>query len=42
MVHDGQIQRVVYAEDQIMAPSRSIDLMALDEALDELAHDAAG
>ncbi len=37
----GQVQRVGLDDDQIVAPSRSIDLIALDEALNELAvHDA--
>ena len=37
----GQVQRVGLDEDQIVAPSRSIDLIALDEALNELAvHDS--
>ena len=37
----GQIQRVGLDEDQIVAPSRTIDLIALDEALNDLAiHDA--
>jgi len=37
----GQIERVGLDEDQIAAPGRNIDLIALDEALDELAaHDA--
>ena len=37
----GQLQRVEWVEDQIMAPTRDIDLIALDEALNELAvHDA--
>ena len=36
----GQLQRVGFNEDQIVAPSRNIDLIALDEALSELAvHD---
>lgn len=37
----GQLQRVALDDDQIVAPSRSIDLIALDEALDRLAvHDS--
>lgn len=37
----GQLERVGLDEDQIVAPSRSIDLIALDEALNELAvHDS--
>ena len=37
----GQVQRVGLDEDQIVAPSRNIDLIALDEALNELAvHDS--
>ncbi len=37
----GQVQRVELDEDQIVAPSRNIDLIALDEALNELAvHDS--
>ena len=37
----GQVQRVGLDEDQIAAPGRSIDLIALDEALNELAvHDS--
>ena len=37
----GQIQRVGLDEDQVVAPNRSIDLIALDEALGELAvHDS--
>ena len=37
----GQLQRVGLDDDQIVAPSRSIDLIALDEALDRLAvHDS--
>jgi RNA polymerase sigma factor (TIGR02999 family) len=37
----GQVQRVGLDEDQIAAPGRSIDLIALDEALTELAvHDS--
>lgn len=36
----GQLQRVGLDEDRIEAPTRSIDLIALDEALNELAlHD---
>ena len=36
----GQVERVALDEDQILAPSRSIDLIALDEVLDALAtHD---
>ncbi len=36
----GQLQRVDLDEDRIEAPTRSIDLIALDEALNELAvHD---
>jgi RNA polymerase sigma factor (TIGR02999 family) len=36
----GQVERVGLDEDQILAPSRSIDLIALDEVLDALAvHD---
>ena len=39
--HGGQVQRVGLEEDQIVAPSRNIDLIALDEALNELAvHDS--
>ena len=37
----GQVQRVELDDDQIVAPSRSIDLIALDEALSRLAvHDS--
>ena len=37
----GQVERVGLDEDQIVAPSRSIDLIALDEALGALSvHDA--
>jgi RNA polymerase sigma factor (TIGR02999 family) len=37
----GQVQRVGLSDDQIAAPSRSIDLIALDEALSRLAvHDS--
>ncbi len=37
----GQVERVGLHEDQIVAPSRNIDLIALDEALNELAvHDS--
>jgi len=37
----GQVQRVGLDEDQIVAPNRNIDLIALDEALNELAvHDS--
>ncbi|HUE74172.1 MAG TPA: sigma-70 family RNA polymerase sigma factor [Pirellulaceae bacterium] len=37
----GQLERVGLDDDQIEAPSRSIDLIALDEALDRLAvHDS--
>ena len=37
----GQVQRVGLDDDQIVAPSRNIDLIALDEALNELAvHDS--
>jgi len=37
----GQVQRVGLDDDQIEAPSRSIDLIALDEALSRLAvHDS--
>ena len=37
----GQLQRVALDDEQIVAPSRSIDLIALDEALDRLAvHDS--
>ena len=39
--HGGQVERVGLDEDQIVAPSRNIDLIALDEALNELAvHDS--
>ncbi len=37
----GQIQRVELDDERLAAPSRSIDLIALDEALDKLAsHDS--
>ena len=37
----GQVERVGLEADQIVAPSRSIDLIALDEALEQLAvHDS--
>ena len=37
----GQVQRVGMDEDRIVAPSRNVDLIALDEALNELAiHDS--
>ena len=37
----GQVEREGLDEDQIVAPSRNIDLIALDEALNELAvHDS--
>ncbi len=37
----GGLQRIELAEDQAVAPARNIDLIALDEALDNLAiHDA--
>ncbi len=36
----GKVQRVSFDEDRVVAPLRSIDLIALDEALNELAvHD---
>jgi RNA polymerase sigma factor (TIGR02999 family) len=39
--YGGQVQRVGLSDDQIVAPSRNIDLIALDEALCRLAaHDA--
>jgi RNA polymerase sigma factor (TIGR02999 family) len=39
--YGGKIQRVELSDDQIVAPSRSIDLIALDEALSRLAvHDS--
>ncbi len=39
--HGGQFKRVSFDVDQVVTPSRSIDLIALDEALDELAvHDS--
>jgi RNA polymerase sigma factor (TIGR02999 family) len=37
----GQLQRVALDEDQIVAPTRDVDLIDLDEALNELAlHDS--
>ncbi len=37
----GHVERVGFAEDEIAAPNRGVDLVALDEALDKLAtHDA--
>lgn len=37
----GQIHRVGFDEDQITVPGRSVDLVVLDEALDQLAvHDS--
>jgi RNA polymerase sigma factor (TIGR02999 family) len=37
----GEVQRVELEEDQILAPNRSVDLIALDEALNKLAvHDS--
>src|SRR4051812_17563265 len=34
----GQFQRVELPEERLAAPSRHVDLLALDEALDKLAH----
>jgi RNA polymerase sigma factor (TIGR02999 family) len=33
----GELQRIELAEEQVVAPARGIDLVALDEALDKLA-----
>lgn len=39
--HGGQHQRIELGQDEIAAPNRNIDLIALDEALSELAiHDS--
>jgi RNA polymerase sigma factor (TIGR02999 family) len=39
--HGGQLQRVGLDQDEIVAPNRNLDLLALDEALSDLAiHDS--